>query len=290
MLDELIKEGRLLLDRIQRHYEPGPEALPPSERITVAELEAWYKGVTEVLEQQFGTESAEARLWRDGLERIRRESWEGVGRVSPRGGHWVIHNFSESLGLLAQIRLLQLKRERFGTPVGKPHETNVLEPLQIRFYVNQPIPIEETRHYEFKEVIGKNPVSAIVNASDEYAVAFLNSGGGRIFWGVRNADRVAIGVQLDYEQRDRIRRQVWEKLFTIQPASALTKYRVELHPLYDGPEEMRDLCVVELVVPAGDPKTLYSTASGDVFVKTDGGKKKLTLQEILEEDRRRRGA
>jgi hypothetical protein len=56
------------------------------------------------------------------------------------------------------------------------------------------------------------------------------------------------------------------------------------------PPEILDLCVVELVVPAGDPSTMYSTASGDVFVKTDGGKRKLTLQEILEEDRRRRGA
>jgi hypothetical protein len=128
MLDELIREGRLLLDRIHRHYEPGPEALSPSERITEAEIEAWYKGMTEVLEQQFGAASAEAQLWRDGLDRIRRESWEGVGRVSPRGGHWVIHNLSESLGLLARIKLLQLKQK---LPVGEPYDTNVLEPFQF---------------------------------------------------------------------------------------------------------------------------------------------------------------
>jgi hypothetical protein len=135
--------------------------------------------------------------------------------------------------------LLTYQRERRRTVEVNPLATDVPEPAQFRFYVNQPIPIEETRHYEFKEVTGKNPVSPIINASDEYAVAFLNSGGGHIFWGVRNTDRVAIGVQLNYEQRDRIRRQVWEKLFTIQPASALTKYRVELHPLYDGTEEIR---------------------------------------------------
>jgi hypothetical protein len=185
--------------------------------------------------------------------------------------------------------LLAYQRERHGTIEAEPHDTDAPEPVQLRFYVNQPLPIEETRHYEFKEVAGRNPVSSIVNASDEYTVAFLNSGWGRIFWGVRNADRVAVGVQLDYEQRDRIRRLVWEKLFTIRPATALTKYRVALHPLYDGTEEIRDLCVVELVIPAGDPKMLYSTASGDVFVKRDGGKRKLTLEEILEEDRMRRG-
>src|SRR5437870_3697220 len=101
MLDDLIAEGRLLHQRIAKHYEPGPEALPPEERITVAELEALYKGVSQVLDQQFGIESCEARLWREGLERIRTESWEGVGRVSPRGGQWSIHNLAESLGLLA---------------------------------------------------------------------------------------------------------------------------------------------------------------------------------------------
>jgi len=186
--------------------------------------------------------------------------------------------------------LLTYQRERRRTVGVNPLATDVPEPAQFRFYVNQPIPIEETRHYEFKEVTGKNLVSAIINASDEYAVAFLNSGGGHIFWGVRNTDRVAVGVQLNYEQRDRIRRQVWEKLFTIQPATALTKYRVELHPPYDGTEEILDLYVIELVVPAGDPRTMYTTARGVVFVKTDGGKRKLPLQEILEEDRRRRGA
>jgi uncharacterized protein (TIGR02391 family) len=109
MLDELIREGRLLNEQIRKHYEPGVEALAPEETITVAELQGWYEGVSRVLEQQFGAESAEARLWQEGLERIRRESWEG--RVSPRGGKWVIHNLSESLGLLAQIRLLQFKRQ-----------------------------------------------------------------------------------------------------------------------------------------------------------------------------------
>jgi uncharacterized protein (TIGR02391 family) len=112
MLDELIAEGRLLHQRIAKHYEPGPDALLPEERITVPELEAWYTGVSHVLEQQFGIESNEARLWQEGLERIRKESWEGVGRVSPYGGHWPIHNLAESLGLLAQIRLLQLNRQQ----------------------------------------------------------------------------------------------------------------------------------------------------------------------------------
>ena len=112
MLDKLIEEGRQLRQRIEEHFRSGPDALPPEERISVPELEAWYKGVSQVLENQFGIESAEARLWREGLERTRKESWEGVGRVHPYGGHWPIHNLTESLGLLAQIRILQLNKQQ----------------------------------------------------------------------------------------------------------------------------------------------------------------------------------
>ena len=112
MLDKLIDEGRLLRLRIEEHFKAGPDALPPEERISIPELEAWYKGVGHVLENQFGTESPEARLWRDGLERIRKESWEGVGRIHPYGGHWPIHNLVESLGLLAQIRILKLNQQQ----------------------------------------------------------------------------------------------------------------------------------------------------------------------------------
>jgi hypothetical protein len=112
LLDALIKEGRLLRESIAKHFEgSGPDALPPEEQVSVAELNAWYKGISGVLDQRFGGESSEARIWRDGLERIKRESWENVGRVSPSGGHWGIHILVEALGLLAEIRLLQLKPE-----------------------------------------------------------------------------------------------------------------------------------------------------------------------------------
>jgi uncharacterized protein (TIGR02391 family) len=112
ILEKLIEEGRLLRQRIEEHFRSGPDALPPGEQISIPELEAWYKGVTHILEIQFGIESAEGRLWREGLERINKESWEGVGRVHPYGGHWPIHNLVESLGLLAQIRLLELNQQQ----------------------------------------------------------------------------------------------------------------------------------------------------------------------------------
>ena len=43
-------------------------------------------------------------------------------------------------------------------------------------------------------------------------VAFLNSEGGRILWGVRNSDRVVVGVRLASDDRDRLRQVVTNKL------------------------------------------------------------------------------
>jgi predicted HTH transcriptional regulator len=161
--------------------------------------------------------------------------------------------------------------------------------LQLRFVLGQPLPIEETRHLEFKEVKGTNPVNPIRNLTDEYVVAFLNSEGGRIYWGIRDSDRVVVGVRLNYAQRDEIRRVVTEKLNKIQPPLAPTAYRIEFHQVYDQDNEdtVSDLYVVEVVAPRVSSPDIYSTAKGEVFVKTDAGKKKLSVPEIQQEIIRR---
>jgi len=152
------------------------------------------------------------------------------------------------------------------------------------FILNRSVNIEETRYHEFKEIKGQDPVSAIKNQVDEYAVAFLNSDGGRIFWGIRNGDRVVVGVNLTYKQRDELRRMVVEKLVQIQPAFPPSEYRIELHKTYNEENSsLFDRYVVEVVVPRGDPHTLYFTGGNEAFVKTDAGKKKLTGPEIRAE-------
>jgi len=164
--------------------------------------------------------------------------------------------------------------------------TGLEQALQQKFFLHRPLQIEETRHYEFKEIKGASPVNRIKDAADEYVVAFLNSEGGRIYWGIRDSDRVVVGVRLTYAQRDEIRRVVTEKLTKIQPAVAPTAYRIELHQVYDQ-DVIPDLYVVEIVVPRVSSTELYFTGKGDAWVKTDGGKKRLMGPEILEEYRRR---
>ena len=154
------------------------------------------------------------------------------------------------------------------------------------FILGKRLPIEESRHFEFKEVRGNNPSRAIQDVTEQYAVAFLNSEGGRIYWGVDD-DRTVVGVQLTHRDRDDIRRVVTERLNGITPSVAPTKFQIEFHQVQgDGAD--RDLFVVEVVVPRGDSSTLYWTNKTEAYVRTDAGKKKLSGPEIQEEVLRRR--
>lgn len=148
-------------------------------------------------------------------------------------------------------------------------------PESRKFVLGQPIPFDETRHIEYKEIFGKGPVDAIKNAADEYAVAFLNSEGGQIFWGIRDADAVVVGVQLTARERDLLRREVTSKLGTIQPQIDPTQFRLILHPV-SSRSSIEDLFVVELVVPRTDSSDPFYTGSHAVFVRLDGAKKKLS--------------
>ena len=160
---------------------------------------------------------------------------------------------------------------------------NLTEPTQIRFIQNQPVPFEETRFYEFKEIGGGNAIRSISDTSDIYAVAFLNyKKGGRIFWGIRNKDRITIGVPLNEQQRDELRVKVSEKLGAIQP-SIVGHWQLELHSIYDlQGETIEDLWVIELVVPSPQRREVFYTGKGELHVKTEGGKKKLLGPAVTE--------
>ena len=158
------------------------------------------------------------------------------------------------------------------------------EPTQIRFVQRQPVPFEETLFYEFKEIEeGSNPVPPITKHSNEYAVAFLNREGGRIFWGIRDSDRITIGVILNERKRNETRRKVSEKLGAIQPSISPEDWQLEFHNVYNLQGGIvEDLWVIELVIPPPQKRDVFYTGSSDLFVKTEGGRQKLRGQQITE--------
>lgn len=154
-------------------------------------------------------------------------------------------------------------------------EIRPLDELDIKMVLDSVFPAEEDRQYEFKEVLGRDPASSVRNTSDEYAVAFLNSEGVRILWGIRYNDRVIVGVELSSQQKDEIRRGITNKMDAIRPHVDIASIRIIFHPVYNKNLPVPDLYVVELSVPRGDSQRLYFTGGDEAFVRVDGVKQKL---------------
>jgi len=130
----------------------------------------------------------------------------------------------EVLILTGQLRAVA--RERLLDRAGQIDEnaqnavsralSELLNPT-FKLELNKALLQEEDRHHEFKEITSPNPVNSIKNTADEYAVAFLNSEGGTVLWGVRDSDRVVVGVRVAAGERDLLCREVSNKLQSIRP-------------------------------------------------------------------------
>ncbi|MBJ6362486.1 ATP-binding protein [Paenibacillus sp. MAHUQ-46] len=160
-------------------------------------------------------------------------------------------------------------------------------PLIVRYINHSILKDEEYRYVEFKEVKGNNPTDSILSLVDQYVVAYLNENSnhrGRIFWGITDEERKVVGVKLNYKQRDELRKRISERLGQIQPSLPPSVYRINVEKVYDTKlSEIADLCIIEISVEPYQNIYLYSTSKGEVYIKTDGGKKKLSSLELQQE-------
>lgn len=151
----------------------------------------------------------------------------------------------------------------------------------MKFVLNTPVAIEESLTCEFKEVKAK-ATQAIGKSADEHIVAFLNTAGGSIYWGIRDQDRVVTGVPTSPKLRDELRQVVGQKIASIAPSVAPALVSLPFHEIY-GPagDRIDDICVVEIRVEQPKNSSLFLTGSGEAYRRTLGGTKKLTGAEIF---------
>jgi hypothetical protein len=226
---------------------------------------------------------------------------ESIDKTPDLDGLFTFPNGNLQLLTVAQIkalnRLIQMKGEEAPPDPSELDEDSLYEILHAgrpksvpTFVHNKPLVLEETRYVELKEVVGPSVLNSVKNTVTEYAVALLNVQGGRIFWGVRNSDRVVVGLTLTYTQRDEIKREVTSKLSRIQPPVSMQELSLEFYPVQDEQGQViSDLYVFEVDVPRGSPSQLYATGSHEVWIKTDAGKQRLTHDQVIAEILRRRG-
>lgn len=153
----------------------------------------------------------------------------------------------------------------------------------VQYVINSKVEFEENIDMEFKEVKGINPIDSILSSVDQYVVAFLNvkrNKTGKILWGISD-DRIVVGVRLEYRERDKLRRDVVNKLSQISPPVPSQVYSISLVDVYDDNMKLiEDKYIIEVIVHPYSSEYFFSTGKDEVFIKTEGGKRKLKTHEM----------
>lgn len=144
----------------------------------------------------------------------------------------------------------------------------------LSFVLNQPVPLQEDDRTEFKEITGLHAARSIIDTAEDYGVAFLNGTGGQIFWGIRDSDRLVVGVTLNARARDDVRKGVAGKFHIIQPPIDPSGYKVLFHPVV-GSGTDSELCVVELAITQVAAAEPYFNHRSEAFVRINGVKQRL---------------
>lgn len=164
------------------------------------------------------------------------------------------------------------------------------ESLKNIYYYGDILQEEESKELEYKEIKGNNPIGSIIQNASVYTVAFLNTNKikqGCIKWGITD-DRVVQGVNLSKKQKDEIRKRISEEFIGIKPYLGADDYEINFADVYNKTGRiLKDTYIVELKIKVKAQKFLYSTSKEEVYMKTEGGKRKLTTLEIQEETLRR---
>lgn len=161
----------------------------------------------------------------------------------------------------------------------------------VQYVINSKVEFEENIDMEFKEVKGINPIDSILSSVDQYVVAYLNvkrNKIGKILWGISD-DRIVAGVRLVYSERDKLRRDVVNKLSQISPPIPSQVYSISLVEIYDDNMKLiKGKYIIEVNVHPYSSEYFFSTGKDEVFIKTDGGKRKLKTHELQIELKSRR--
>ncbi|RHP30660.1 MULTISPECIES: RNA-binding domain-containing protein [Clostridia] len=173
--------------------------------------------------------------------------------------------------------------------IMRGQEKNEEGKIIVKYMLNQEVKETEKRNIEYKEIKGSSPINAIIDVAEIYINAFLNSrvvGIGTIKWGISDK-RIVKGVKLSKDDQDVISRKIAERVGQMKPYVSSDCVEVIFQNIADESKIIEELYAVEVVVKSWTNDILFSTSKGEVYIKTEGGKKKLDAYGIQEELRGR---
>lgn len=167
----------------------------------------------------------------------------------------------------------------------KDEERNLNGKPIIKYELNKEIDEVENRNVEFKEIKGNNPCNSIIDNAEIYINAFLNSrvsGIGSIKWGISD-EGIVKGVKLNKKDKDVINRMISERICQMKPYVSTEGIHISFEEIVYGNEILNDLYIVEVSAESTNSNILFSTSKNEIYIKTDGGKRKLNSFEIQQE-------
>jgi hypothetical protein len=199
-----------------------------------------------------------------------------------------------------QARILNAICRQTGAAPPDPQEEDLsqglppMRPIVTEFVLGQKLLFDETRFDEFKSITSPDVVARICDEVYGYVIGFLNledrrdTTECRIFWGITDKTRMVEGVKLNDGDRDKLRRDVSNKLSRIQPPLASSARYIEIHQVKDlSGAPIQNRFVVEVGVGHGATGEFYCSENGTFYIKGDGVNEKLSGQPLVAEIRRR---
>lgn len=189
--------------------------------------------------------------------------------------------FREEIGLISKRKLNEVINF-WKTLNSSEKEIVGFMPYRKKMVKDKIVEMEENRIYEFKSVVSKNPAKAISDSAEDYICAYLNSNGGKLFYGIDDNGKVS-GVHLTKEDKDSLRKQISVKIAQIEPHIDPTSVVFYFHDVEDHNSiQLEDQYVVEIIVPPSYEKQLYFTGSNKAWIKSDGVKQQLRSTALVD--------
>ena len=114
--------------------------------------------------------------------------------------------------------------------------------------------------------------------------AFLNSNGGRIYFGVRDEDQCVIGIQFRNRfQLDDFRDSIKNALSLITPEIRRDQYFLKFLPVMEKTRHREGCFVPKLIIKRGDPFELYFTNERLCYYRRNGNNSKFSPLELKSE-------
>lgn len=160
---------------------------------------------------------------------------------------------------------------------------NLVDPKDRTFFVlNEMIKVEENKRVEFKNYSYPLP-RKLVDIIKNQICGFLNSEGGRIYFGINDQGRIK-GMYLTPKQKDLFRNELVNYTSQFYPSCRTEKLSVIFYPIRDSNSNkyLRDLYITKLVIKQGDTDKLYSITQKPFtsYIRMDGQVVQLSAEEI----------